>query len=51
MRTIPTSGVGLKDPKDIDAHKAFINDSYWLLFEFHTAWDRVMISDVALPAG
>jgi hypothetical protein len=48
-RRIPASGKGLTDPKDVAAHRAFINDSYWLLFEFHTKWDAVKVVDVDGP--
>lgn len=48
-RRISAVGKGLSDPADIEAHKAFINDSYWLLFEFHTKWDAVKTSDVDGP--
>jgi hypothetical protein len=30
---IPATGAGLRETNEIEAHKAFINDSYWLLFE------------------
>lgn len=51
VRTISALGIGLKDPADVEAHKAFINDSYWLLFEFHTAWDKVETADVLAVEG
>ncbi len=55
-RRIRASGKGLTDPADIAAHQAFINDSYWLLFEFHTQWDSVKFTNVdvvpeGVPAG
>lgn len=46
---IPASGVGLKEPKEIEAHKAFINDSYWLLFEQFIFRDKVSLTSDTGP--
>lgn len=38
--TVPVAGP--EDPADeaaVAAHRAFVNDSYWLLFPLHLAWD------------
>lgn len=47
--TIPASGVGLTSEQDIAAHKAFINDSYWLLFEHKALMDRIEAGLVQAP--
>ncbi len=46
-RTVSASGRDLETQEDIDAHRAFVNDSYWLLFEQFIATDR----GVAVSAG
>lgn len=43
--TIPESGQGLKSPEETEAHKAFINDSYWLLFEQFIFRDQVKLTE------
>lgn len=43
--TIPTTSTQLKD-LELAAHQAFINDSYWLLFEIFLARDTVKVSDL-----
>jgi hypothetical protein len=40
--TIPTAAVPADDAAAVAAHQAFVNDSYWLLFPLHLAWDDVM---------
>ena len=37
--SIPTSGVGLDDADEVAAHKAFINDTYWSMFDLRAVWD------------
>lgn len=40
------------DSAQVKAHQAFVNDSYWLLFSLHVAWDQTTTSDlgeVAVP--
>lgn len=52
--TIPTSGRGLESEAERTAHRTFINDSYWLLFEFRAVWDdaqRKELGVVATPFG
>lgn len=51
--SIPTSGKGLSGA-ELDAHKAFINDSYWLAFEFKAITDdveREEMKDADSPFG
>jgi len=49
---IPVNGVGLSGEREVDAHKAFINDSYWLLFEQFIFRDKVaMTSDTGPVPG
>lgn len=43
--TISESGVGLKTGEEAEAHKAFINDSYWLLFEQFMFRDQVILTE------
>lgn len=47
VTTVPAAG-GELDENQRNAHKAFINDSYWFLFELHLAWDNVTFE--LLPA-
>ena len=50
--TVPASGVGLVGPDQEAAHKAFINDSYWLLFEHRVQDDKVTVaSERTQPAA
>ena len=43
--TIPEIGKDLTGA-ELDAHKAFINDSYWLLFEAFVGRDAVTVSEL-----
>lgn len=47
------AGTGLDTPAKKTAHKKFINDSYWLLFEFHLGWDDVTLENLGpvVPTG
>lgn len=48
-------GRGLEGDDQIASHKAFINDRYWLLFEFHVFWDSgirlVELGELDSPLG
>lgn len=43
---VPVSGKGLTTDAQRAAHRAFINDSFWLLFEHHTKWDDAKLQDL-----
>lgn len=43
---IPVNVKDLKGEAQIAAHKFFINDAYWLLFEHHVGWDDVKVEDL-----
>jgi hypothetical protein len=51
--TIPAAGpADAADQRAVEVHKAFVNDSYWLLFALHLAWDRteaVDLGEAAVP--
>ena len=44
--TVPVFGTDL-DGEQLDAHQAFVNDSYWLLFEFKAITDTVTRAEVS----
>jgi hypothetical protein len=46
--TVPQDGPGKddSDPAAPDAHKAFVNDSYWAFFCLHLHWDDSTITDL-----
>lgn len=46
--TIPVAQSRVEGEAELAAHKAFINDSFWLLFEFHVGWDDVRREDLGL---
>lgn len=44
---IPHNAARLEGERELAAHKAFINDSFWLLFELHLQWDEPTREDLA----
>ncbi len=42
----PAAAAGTSNGAKVKAHQAFINDSYWLLFSLHLAWDGATTSDL-----